>query len=91
MKTELKTLEDLKDKHGIFGFEYVMIDKLKAEAIKWIKQFRKIPADYFEREEWKKETKPFKDLDVSIDSEYNDASLDDAFKAFFNITDEELK
>lgn len=37
--SELKTLKDLKEKHGIFGPDYVGLKEIKAEAMKWIKHF----------------------------------------------------
>ena len=40
MKDELKTLKDLKEKHGIFGPDYVGLKELKAEAVKWVKSRR---------------------------------------------------
>lgn len=35
---ELKTLKDLKEKHGIFGPDYVGLKEIKAEALKWLNE-----------------------------------------------------
>ena len=38
MKEEIKTLKDLKEKHGIFGPDYIGFRELKAEALKWLNE-----------------------------------------------------
>ena len=36
---ELKTLKDIREKHGIFGPNYVCEKTLKQEVIKWVKEY----------------------------------------------------
>ncbi len=73
--TRLKTLKDLKWKLED-GWDYVDINKLKAEAIKWIKKFR--DANYIG--------------DAEFSSEDGELfRWKDKFEDFFNITEEDLE
>jgi len=88
----MKTLKDLrlwKDKSGDYAHSE---EKLKKEAIKWVKEMDKAVWD--EKDEgklnqWQERIKPFEDF---YDDEYNSfEEVKNWIKRFFNITESELK
>ena len=87
--TELKTLEDIND--YIFGNDIIPKLKIKKEAIKWIKHLQE------EQEKWRKGRDiAFKSKAIAQGMVYDDNWMYELqkiswIKAFFNITEEDLK
>ena len=78
---ELKTLKDLGEDECGFGREHIDRKELKAEAVKWIKDVR--------------EGISFEPIPMPKEEFINNGDMMDGmqncFKCFFNITEEDLK
>jgi len=83
---ELKTLKDLQEfgSNGIKKLHYVECDKLRAEAVKWIKALEQ------------NDLGEYKEIDICELTSYSEYDLDrdaviNMIKHFFNLTEADLK
>ncbi len=86
--TELKTLKDLENNDWIDcpeGFSFVDIDELKAEAVKWMREFEVLTKT---KEDYIYECLTGNKITYS---EEGKQSIKKFIKHFFNLTEEDLK
>jgi len=92
---KLKTLKDLEAPVQIEKLEYAVIrsNKLREEAIKWIKAMKKVEDNDWDEEEkeWKEDPKNYFELDGLKHQAINIHPAINIMTEFFNITEEDLK